>query len=671
MHKEHKTKNKTEIEPPLNLCNATTATQLVSSSISYFQYHYITASYQAASLASNYILNMVKSVILSIDVGSSSIRCTPYYTNDTSATNGTNNTTMTSSTSTSNGTKPAAVTALPQCASTCKISCVEPETGHILLQRTDTCSSNSTSQSKTILQDINSCIDETIASLRIHHKDEESFQIVAIGITTFVMNLMGVGADGDFLSLGKGYTCSYACNSQSVQQQCRALKQSLGDEKEKDMYQRTGAPIHPAYALGQLRDIYEKMELEGVIIKAWTTIASMCIAQWSGADICSVPISYSEASWTGMLDFHSGKWDEECMDLLPKACRDALPIVSNEVVKGLSLILFYKERWPEMIVGCQFMLGCGDGACANIGSKCTDVDRIAVTIGTSAAARIILPLKLIGVNDRNGSSDEDDNGNAITSGEGVKAKRIKRIEHGFRVPPGLFCYRIDADSILLGGALTDGGSVIAWLRDLLNLKSDEEYIQCEQKAYDLYMKCTDIDIDIEAHDSKPLTFVPFLSGERSTGYRGSATGCILGLTRHTKPVDLIKESLESVVSRINAILELILRGSKDIAGINVQDLNIINIVASGNALENNELWRQMLADCSKINVILDNETHEGTSRGAALMVVKMLAKSAQLPKEPLSVSHTSKPNDSVYQLHWSRKKEVQDEAIRILEPMWK
>ena len=210
--------------------------------------------------------------------------------------------------------------------------------------------------------------------------------------------------------------------------------------------------------------------------------------------------------------------------------------------------------------------------------------------------------------------------------------------------------------------------MIAWLRDLLNLKSEEEYIQCEQKVHDMYMKCTNI--DIEAHDSKPLTFVPFLSGERSTGYRGGATGCIIGLTRHTTPVDLIKESLESVVLRINAILELILTGSKDIAGINAQALNI-NIVASGNALENNELWRQMLADCSKINVILDNETHEGTSRGAALMVAKMLAKSAQLPKEPLSITHTSKPNDSAFQLHWCRKKEVQDEAIRILEPMWK
>lgn len=65
-------------------------------------------------------------------------------------------------------------------------------------------------------------------------------------------------------------------------------------------------------------DHYEKIGGVNVNanVKAWTAIASMCIAQWSGVDVRSVPIFYSEASWTGMLDFHSGKWDEECMVLV-------------------------------------------------------------------------------------------------------------------------------------------------------------------------------------------------------------------------------------------------------------------------------------------------------------------------------------------------------------------
>ena len=33
-------------------------------------------------------------------------------------------------------------------------------------------------------------------------------------------------------------------------------------------------------------------------------------------------------------------------------------------------------------------------------------------------------------------------------------------------PPALWCYRADAERILLGGSLSDGGSVVAWLREL-------------------------------------------------------------------------------------------------------------------------------------------------------------------------------------------------------------
>lgn len=33
------------------------------------------------------------------------------------------------------------------------------------------------------------------------------------------------------------------------------------------------------------------------------------------------------------------------------------------------------------------------------------------------------------------------------------------------MPFGLWCYRIDRHRLLLGGALTDGGSVIKWLED--------------------------------------------------------------------------------------------------------------------------------------------------------------------------------------------------------------
>lgn len=65
--------------------------------------------------------------------------------------------------------------------------------------------------------------------------------------------------------------------------------------------------------------------------------------------------------------------------------------------------------------------------------------RIAVTVGTSAAIRIVLPLDI-----------------------------MKSAE----VPRGLWCYRISEKHVLLGGALSDGGSMFRWLHESLNLPTD-------------------------------------------------------------------------------------------------------------------------------------------------------------------------------------------------------
>lgn len=646
---------------------------------------------------------------------------------------------------------PPLVLPIRTCSSVCQRSCVEPETGRILLERSTTSyreqdllagttatwneqdrapvggsdDRNASTAAAAVIttccsslwQDIDSCIDNTLQCLRrgdvpwrsadaaddddeqqqqqqqqqfdsSHSSPPHSFEIVAVGITCFVMNLVGIRSSSSIkeeqpilvdmphiITDGK-YTCSYACNTTRVQQECLKLHQLLGQDRVGKLYQRTGAPIHPAYALGQLRALYhDVMEEESEEpkqqmmmmrdikvdkkISKWTSIASICISNWTERDIHSMPISYSEASWTGMFDFWLGKWDEECLSLLPISCRNALPQVGQEVVEG-GLNGEYQQRWPEFRKDCKFLLGCGDGACANIGSKCTSgVNRIAVTIGTSAAARLLLRLPV---------RDEGSVGGDASLDE---------------IPMGLFCYRVDKDHVLLGGALTDGGSVIAWLRELLNLKSQDEYHDCEQKALVEYRRaCTashekktnTVHSSSSSSSNKVLTFLPFLSGERSTGFRVGATGCISGLSRCTTSVDLLRECLESVVLRINAILELFQK-----ALIRLDHASDAVIVASGNALEKSDLWRKMLADCSGMTVVLDEDAHEGTSRGAALLVAKMLVEemsccktttSIEMSKEKLSVSHQSTP-DELCRRYWMVKKQIQNQLIDTMESSWK
>ena len=193
-------------------------------------------------------------------------------------------------------------------------------------------------------------------------------------------------------------------------------------------------------------------------------------------------------------------------------------------------------------------------------------------------------------------------------------------------PPGLFCYRVHRELVLVGGALTDGGSVVEWARALLNMKDEESFKTClEQVAHEYEKSCTEAfaGVGTASSASNSITMVPFLSGERSIGFRGGAKGCISGLTRETTSTDIMHACLESVVLRLGCVLQLI-KETCYLHSVEGTTSSRSILVASGNALERNTLWRQMLADCSSMDVIMDNDSREGSSRGAAVLMAASL-----------------------------------------------
>lgn len=59
---------------------------------------------------------------------------------------------------------------------------------------------------------------------------------------------------------------------------------------------------------------------------------------------------------------------------------------------------------------------------------------------------------------------------SLAAAAAAAAEAAEEMEmEAFRVPRGLWCYRVDRDRAVLGGALTDGGSVFEWLRGALAL----------------------------------------------------------------------------------------------------------------------------------------------------------------------------------------------------------
>ena len=449
-----------------------------------------------------------------------------------------------------------------------------------------------------VLYYVDVCVESVLCQLRRLFGD---FCVKSIGISTFVMNLVGVDSagkpimswDGEQGENGEGFadaSLSYACHADEVAQECRSIQSSFTSDKLETLRQETGTYIHSSYALPQLCSISRLQKDHRSQLCLWTSIASLIISRWSGISIFDIPISFSEASWTGMFNFRTCQWHKTLTNYHSLNVANYLPRISNSFDDNflLNAKSSYVSRWPE-IKNVMFMLGMGDGACANIGSKATTMNRIAVTIGTSAAARVIIPFNQ------------------------------NQLLEPFHVPCGLWCYRINYNYVLVGGSLTDGGSVIEWSRQLLNLKDDILFTSCMEEVRKL-IKTDELyhEKNRETDISKSLTMIPFLSGERSLGWRANATGCILNITRETTPAHFLRACMEGVMLRLTSIIDILILLSKS--------SDDIHLMVSGTALEKNDVWRYMLANYvteKNVIVVVDRDgVRESTSRGIALLAQK-------------------------------------------------
>lgn len=408
----------------------------------------------------------------------------------------------------------------------------------------------------------------------------------------------------------------------------------LGDEVLQELYQKTGTPLHSAYALAQLLVFYEKQPQLAQGVAQWQTLSSLCLARWIQNDshlaaaTAFWPISYSEASWTGLINVQKCSYEPAVLELLPTACRQALPALADfDTSTKTTLQPTFCQQWPALATA-RFFLGIGDGACANIGSKCTAVERMACTIGTSAAARVIVPANTV-----------------VT------------------LPRGLFCYRINQRYLLLGGALTDGGSVIEWIRQVLNITSNDEMEQClvqvdQQLQRDYAAAAENSSGDEIIQPRRPqLIMLPFLSGERSTNYQTGATGAFVGLTRATTRAHLVQACLESVALRLAAITRLLSSQPK------------AQLWVSGKALEVNTVWRQMIADCTGRTIVLDPDTTEGSSRGVACLVAASLSGRGLTTEEisPNAIETLPCPEGKAY---WEKLAVAQERFLDAMRPIY-
>ncbi len=395
-------------------------------------------------------------------------------------------------------------------------------------------------------------------------------EIGAVAVSTFWHTLLGVGADG------RARTPLYSWADTRSAEAVEALRGRLD---EKAYHARTGCVLHTSYLPARLFWLRMRDPAGFAATRTFLSFGEYLQLRLFGEARASV----SMASGTGLFDQHAQRWDPPTLDAVGLAPERLSPIVDLDApFRGLRPE--FAGRWPAL-ARVPWLPALADGACSNIGAGCTGPDRVALMVGTSGAMRVCWPTEPTVV---------------IT------------------IPPGLWCYRVDRRRILLGGALSNGGNLYAWLRDTLRLGSPEE---------------TERELAALPPDAHGLGVLPFLAGERSTGWVATARAAIDGLSLATRPIDILQAALETVAYRFALIHALLVEACP----------RADEVVATGGALLASPAWVRIVADVLGVLVRPSAET-QASSRGAALLALEALGALASLEAAPAGFGPTVHPD---------------------------
>ncbi|HSE92500.1 MAG TPA: FGGY family carbohydrate kinase [Methylomirabilota bacterium] len=393
----------------------------------------------------------------------------------------------------------------------------------------------------TLLDAAAACVDAVVAHGGLP-------DVAGVAIATFWHGLLGM--DGS----GRACTPLFTWADTRAAGDAGLLREALDEEA---LRRRTGCHLHASYWPAKLRWLARERPHLVARVARWGSFGEYLELALFGEAATSV----SMASGTGLLDQQTMRWDGEALAAAELDAAHLFPLRDRRDGR-VGLRPAWARRWPALR-GRPWFPAVGDGAAGNVGSGCVTSARLALNVGTSIALRMAAP--------------------------------------DLGTPPrGLWRYRLDRGLSLVGGALSEGGNVYAWCRELLRLPDDA---------------ALEAALAVREPDAHGLTVLPFVAGERSPGWRGDRRAVIAGLKLDTGPLDVLAAALEAVALRIALVYDLLrpLAAPRHV------------IVASGGAVARAGAWAQTIADALGQPLIVCRE-EEATSRGAAVLALEALGR---------------------------------------------
>jgi gluconokinase len=386
---------------------------------------------------------------------------------------------------------------------------------------------------------------DAMAEVAAHARNAD-IEIAGIATSTAMHGLLGVDDNG----AARTPMLTYA--------DTRARRQA--DELRADhldVYLRTGTPLHPMAPLAKLRWIHDEQPDLADGVRRWLTCKEHLLAALTGQTV----IDHASASATGLFGLEAADWDDEALRLA-YVDRDRLaPLVpTNHVLDGLTTATAERTGLPA---DTPVVAGATDGVLANLGVGALRAGLGAVTIGTSGAVRVTVDAPI---------TDE----------------RMR-----------LFCYALTSDRWVVGGAISNGGLWLRWLREeLLGTQLDPDEL-------------TELAGDVPA-GSDGVTVLPYLTGERAPQWSPVPSGVVFGLRFEHGRGHLVRAGLEGVAHQLRLVTDAVADCGHPLE----------RLRATG-GFTNSPLWLQTVADILEIPLELPRVS-ESTAFGTALLGMSAL-----------------------------------------------
>ncbi|MGC3988440.1 MAG: gluconokinase [Chthoniobacteraceae bacterium] len=373
--------------------------------------------------------------------------------------------------------------------------------------------------------------------LRETLKHADGARITAVGGSCFWHSMIGVNERNEPL------TPVYTWADSRCREDAARLREKFSEKK---VHARTGCMLRASFWPARLA--WWKRTQPKQKIARWISPVEWLYGGLVGRGTTSLAM----ASGTGLFQPGPLTWDGEMLEAAGIKTSQ-LNEVSDAPVPGAP------SPFPALREA-QWFPAIGDGAASNLGSGAIHDGLAALNVGTSAALRVV------------------------------------RRSGPVRAPFGLFCYRVDAERFLVGGAVSNAGNLRAW--GLRELRLDSATLERQLAARPL--------------PQHGLTVLPFWSAERAPTWNEEQPGVILGLNHGTTAVDLLQAITEASYYRMARIASLLRASQKESP----------QIIVSG-GIQRSRVALQRLANVLDAPLYASEEP-EASIRGAAVFALEKL-----------------------------------------------